>query len=394
MNGTALLLILVLLALLVAMNGFLRDRIARPAAALAHAAEGVAGGNFDLDFQASAEDDEIGRLSRAVGGMIHELRRLAGTIAASARETRAMSVEISAGTEEMAASAGEIASTASDLSAQANSMATSIGALAKTSVALRGVASALERGARDGVARNAALKTLALENRGGLDAGDQALATLAGDVSDSAHAVESLGAASEEIREFVALVRALARQSKLLSLNAAMEAARAGEHGKGFAVVAAEVRRLSTMSSEAADRTGTIMKAVLAGIERSRETSERALGTASDVRAATVRASSSFSEIERAVAESEAWTTTLEHAALETTELVREINLRIDELAGGTETFAAAMEQVAASSQEQSASTEQIAGAASSLGSASEKLSLIVGAMRVSGSQSVIQIPP
>ena len=45
-------------------------------------------------------------------------------------------------------------------------------------------------------------------------------------------AIESLGAASEEIRSFVGLVRKLARQSKLLALNAAMEAARAGEHGE------------------------------------------------------------------------------------------------------------------------------------------------------------------
>jgi methyl-accepting chemotaxis protein len=252
---------------------------------------------------------------------------------------------------------------------------------------LQALAVTLDGGAKEGVSRNTALRTLALENRAGLDASAGALVSLAEDVHGSAESIEALGAASEEIRSFVTLVRKLARQSKLLALNAAMEAARAGVHGQGFAVVASEVRRLAAMSSDAAEQTEAIVKTVLSGIAVSRNSADRAVGTAGEVRSATSLASASFSEIERAVAESEAWTATIAEASTATTSLVAEITERLQSLAGGTESFAAAMEQVAASSQEQSASTEEIAGAANALGSASEKLSKLVGGLRTEGGQ-------
>ena len=382
-TGGAVALLIVLVLLLAAMNQFLQRRISIPARELAEAAEAVAAGDFSVQLSRVTADDEIGRLSRAVGAMILELRRLAQAIAGSARETHAMSAEITAGSEEMAATAGEIANTASDLSAQSTNMAETIASLAVSAASLRALASALDAGAHDGVARNTALRTLALENRAGLDASAESLDSLSTDVHASATAITALSDASEEIRSFVTLVRKLARQSKLLALNAAMEAARAGAQGAGFAVVATEVRRLASMSSDAAERTEAIVKSVLHGIDASRESASRAVSTADDVRAATAKASESFSDIERAVADAEAWTTSIEQTAVMTSGLVLEMTQRLDSLASGTEGFAAAMEEVAASSEEQSASTQEIAGAANALGSAAERLSKLVGGLRI-----------
>ncbi|MEO6525799.1 MAG: methyl-accepting chemotaxis protein [Gemmatimonadaceae bacterium] len=376
-------LMLILLGVLATVHQFLARRISGPATQLAVAAEAVAGGDFSVQIGHAAADDEIGRLGRAVAAMILELRRLAQALSGSAKETTNMSAEITAGSEEMAATAGEIANTASDLSAQATTMAETIASLAQSASSLKELATTLDDGARDGVSRNESLRSLAKENRAGLDASSESLGLLSVDVVASAQAIESLGVASEEIRSFVTLVRKLARQSKLLALNAAMEAARAGEHGEGFAVVASEVRRLAAMSSDAAERTEQIVTGVLSAIQQSRESAARAVTTAEEVRTATARATDSFTEIEMAVVEAEAWTESVEQTSAETNKLVMEMTHRLESLSAGTESFAAAMEQVAASSQEQSASTQEIAAAASTLASAAERLSKLVANLQL-----------
>lgn len=381
--GGVLVMLLLIVASLIFVGRFIERRITGPAANLARVAEAVAAGDLSKQVSHQATDDEIGRLGNAVASMIAELRRLATALNESTAETGSMTAEITASSEEMAASAGQIAHTAADLSQQSNVMAETISALAGSSERLVGMASELDTGAVEGVERNARLRALALTNRSRLDESSQSLAGLNTDAEASATAIEQLAEASEEIRSFVTLVQKLARQSKLLALNAAMEAARAGEHGQGFAVVAEEVRRLSAMSSDAAERTERVVSGVLKGIAQSRSSSERTLETVRAVRTATEEGSRSFGDIERAVAEADAWTSSIQRAVSAASGLTRDMRGKLDSLASGTESFAAAMQEVAASSEEQSASTEQIAAAASTLSAAAERLSRVVANLRL-----------
>ena len=69
------------------------------------------------------------------------------------------------------------------------------------------------------------------------------------------------------INKAVEIIKGLAAQTNLLSLNASIEAARAGEAGRGFAVVAEEIRNLSEESSGNAQEIEGIVKELIGNVE-------------------------------------------------------------------------------------------------------------------------------
>lgn len=96
----------------------------------------------------------------------------------------------------------------------------------------------------------------------------QELTTMATGIEIACHESEQLAKHGEEIHQILDTIRAIAEQTNLLALNAAIEAARAGEQGRGFAVVADEVRGLAQKTQSATGDIDLVIEQLLKSIQQ------------------------------------------------------------------------------------------------------------------------------
>lgn len=80
---------------------------------------------------------------------------------------------------------------------------------------------------------------------------------------------------ADELKAMAGAVSALANQTNLVALNAAIEAAWAGEAGRGFAVIADEVRKLSALSGDTGKQISSRVEGVTQAIHAAVEIAER-----------------------------------------------------------------------------------------------------------------------
>ncbi|NBF07762.1 HAMP domain-containing protein [Pseudomonas sp. Fl4BN1] len=227
-----------LLAMLLAVGAtvwLLRSKLA-PLSDLVRQAQALGGGDLSARLNVSSHD-EIGQLARsfnqmgeALSNMVEHIRRSAAEVNGRAQALSGLS---SGAYEGMEQQSGEI-----------TSMAGAVEEFSATSLNIADNMGSTQRLAQE----NAQQTHIGRES---MEQASSSLEQIAGALDSTAAVINTLGQRSQEIGGIVGVITAIADQTNLLALNAAIEAARAGEQGRGFAVVADEVRNLASRTREA-----------------------------------------------------------------------------------------------------------------------------------------------
>ncbi|MGY4660916.1 methyl-accepting chemotaxis protein [Pseudomonas chlororaphis] len=238
-----------LLAMLLAVGAtvwLLRSKLA-PLGDLVRQADALGKGDLSARLNVSSQD-EIGQLAgsfnqmgQALSTMVEHIRKAAAEVNGRAQALSGLSGGAYEGMEQQS---GEI-----------SSMAGAVEEFSATSLNIADNMGNTERLAQENAQQTRIGRT-------SMEEASASLEQIAGALNSTANVINTLGQRSEEIGGIVGVITAIADQTNLLALNAAIEAARAGEQGRGFAVVADEVRNLASRTREATDEISGMINSI------------------------------------------------------------------------------------------------------------------------------------
>lgn len=344
-------------------------------------------------------NEALAEVSRAIEGMVVNLRDLVGQVQQGAAQLGEASQQIYASVEQTGSASQQISQVVQQVARSTN----------QQTQAVTDVTSNVEQVARaaDGIARGAQEQAGAVQRTAGLISEMGLLITQVGDVAQSvaatnatvrgaahqgasavgqsaqgmekiqlrtaqaAEKVREMGSRSAEIGRIVETIDDIADKTDMLALNAAVEAARAGEHGRGFAVVADQVRKLS---EDAKVATRDIAQLIGRVHESVREVVGAMEASATEVDQGTRLAGEAARSLDEILRAAEAAAGLAERI----TGAVEQVRRKSDGVIATAETVSAVVEENTAAAEEMSASTREVTDAMEGVASGAEENSAAV----------------
>lgn len=222
----------------------------------------IANGEGDLTVRIDVNsEDEVGKLASNFNQFVARQHVMACQL-------RDITSELNRNAAEAAAAATQRSENIRQQQDEITMVATAVTEMASATQEIAGNAEHTAKTAEQAV-------TLAGEGHQQVSQSQSSIGNLASEVNSAVGIIEVLNEHAQKISTILSTIRAIAEQTNLLALNAAIEAARAGEQGRGFAVVADEVRVLS-------QRTHTSTEEIQSMIETLQSTTRQAVTVMSD----------------------------------------------------------------------------------------------------------------